>query len=145
MTRAQIAKVRVPFLVIVPHKVRIVFDLNKLATLTPATLAVKRSEHDRPPDRAVRYYLAAFHLAAVHITVPKSDTPCGLGAGTALPGRSAHRGVLWTDSLQVARDVVAMVIGCNLRGAPRAGNLLAVTVPTAAAAIDAPRGGYRCS
>jgi hypothetical protein len=72
------------------------------------------------PDRAVRDYLAAFDLAAVFVVAPKAETPCGLGAGRQLPSTRRIAAAWWADSLQRAHDVVDLVLGRDLRLAPRA-------------------------
>jgi hypothetical protein len=59
---------------------------------------------------------------------------CGFGAG-APPADAAA--CWWTDSIEAAEAVVDMALRCDLRTAPRAGELVAVTVTVASAAIEA--------
>jgi hypothetical protein len=85
--------------------------------------------------RAVRDYLNAFHLAAVYVTAPQGETPVGIGAGTERPADAVA--CWWTDGIEGAEAVIEMVLGCDLRSAAREGDLVAVTVGTATAAIEA--------
>jgi hypothetical protein len=84
---------------------------------------------------AIRDYLAAFDRAAVFITAPKGETPVGISAGTELPADA--EACWWTDGIEGAEAVVEMVLGCDLRSAPRAVDLIAVTVAVAQAAVEA--------
>jgi hypothetical protein len=107
--------------------------------LIPAARAVKgTSMTGQPaeiPTRAVRDYLSAFDLAAVFVTAPKGETPVGIGAGTESPADA--EACWWTEGIEAAEAVVEMAVGCDLRSAPREGDLIAVTVAVAQAAIDA--------
>jgi hypothetical protein len=71
----------------------------------------------------VRDYLTAFHLAAVFVAAPKAETPIGLGAGRAVPGPISG----WRRAGGPPRRPtrwVNVVLGCDLRNAPRTGDLL---------------------
>jgi hypothetical protein len=89
------------------------------------------------PTRAVRDYLRAFDLGAIYLVAPRGDTPVGLGVGKQLPGDRRVAACWWADSLSHAHDVADLVLGCDLRTAPRAGPMLAIAVPVACAAIAA--------
>jgi hypothetical protein len=88
------------------------------------------------PMPAVRDYLAAFDLAAVFITAPKDKTPVGISTGTEPPADA--EACWWTEGIEAAEAVVEMTVGCDLRSAPREGDLVAVTVGTVTAATWGP-------
>jgi hypothetical protein len=87
--------------------------------------------------QAMRDYIEGRRLAALFVTAPPAaTTPVGFGSSTAPPDNVVDDVLAcwWTAGIEAVETVIDMVLGCDLRTAPRAGDLLAVPLTVAGAA-----------